>query len=296
MLIGHQNIFRRIEADAKAHRLHHAHLFLGPEQLGKTKTALALAVLLQGSSEESDAQKILIKRQILGGLDPDTLLFLDAGESLPIETIRSMLERLGQGHHSPYLIVILENMARLRPEATNALLKTLEEPHPGTVFFLTAHREEDVLPTIRSRVQTHFFHSVPEEEMLNLIEEHPLKDRLLFFALGRPGKLIRLRDDPAYLDAHESLFRDLSGAIENPRSSLIFALVRKYEGSELLPELLDILIRRVRGWLLSHSKPQALAHLDLIDVLERTENAKLALRNNVNSKLLLENLLLTFVP
>lgn len=293
MVVGNQKIQERIVADAIANHLHHAHLFLGPEQVGKTAMALTLAVQLQARMG-SDVESLLLKRHILSGLDADTLLFLDHGEPLPIEKIRELLERLGQGHHRPYLIVVLENLARLRTEAVNALLKTLEEPHPGTLFFLTANQEEDVLPTLRSRVQTHYFQTVPDLELLDLIPDHPLKDRLLFFAMGRPGKLIRLRDDLNYLDAHEALLRDVSAVLNEPRTSTVFALVRKYESSDLLPELLDILLRRVRSWLLTGIAPQVHNGLDLTRVLEQTEDAKIALRNNVNSKLLLENLFLTF--
>ena len=291
MLVGHQSIYERLKRDSQSGTLHHAHLFLGPEHVGKTKTAMNFANFLQGGEED-----VIVKRQLLQGLDPDTLLFLDDGESLPIESIRNVIERVNQGHSHPYLIVVIENLARLRPEAMNALLKTLEEPHPGTVFFLTANQEEDVLATIRSRAQTHFFQTVPDEEMTVLLDGHPLGERLFFFAMGRPGKLLRLKEDAGYLDAHETLLRDLSQFMDTPKTSSVFALVRKYEGSELVPELLDIVLRRVRGWMLTGTRPQVLGHLDLTHVLEQTEDAKMALRNNVNTKLLLENLFLTYIP
>ena len=290
-LVGHQKFVDELLRDSERGTLHHAHLFLGPEHVGKTKTALTAAVELQGASEN-----VIAKKQLLEGLDPDTLLFLDDGEGLGIEVVRSLVERSHQGHQKPYLVFVIENLGRLKPEACNALLKTLEEPHPGTVFLLTAHREEDVLPTIRSRTQVHNLQTLPDEAMEPLLEGHALSERLLFFAMGRPGKLLRLMEDSAYLEAHETLMRDLSDFLERPQMPKVFALTRAYESSELLPEFLDLLLRRTRVWLLSQSKPQALSHLDVSRVLDQTEDAKLALRNNVNAKLLLENLLLPFVP
>lgn len=291
MLVGHQSIFDTLLKDAARGSLAHAHLFLGPEHVGKTKTALSLAVQLQGASDQ-----VVAKKQLLEGLDPDTLLFLDTGEGLGIEEVRHLVERSNQGHQKPYLVVVLENLGRLKPEACNALLKTLEEPHPGTIFFLTAHQEDDVLPTIRSRAQVHFFQTLSDEALKPLLDGHPLSERFLFFAMGRPGKLIRLMEDPAYLDAHETLLRDLTEFLERPQIPQVFALTRKYESSPLLDEFLDVLLRRLRIFFLSKTPPQALAHLDLSRVLEQTEDAKLALRNNVNAKLLIENLLLPFVP
>lgn len=291
MLVGHTAIYDKLLEDASHDRLHHAQLFIGPEHVGKTKTALKLAVHLQGAEEN-----VLAKRQILEGLDSDTLLFLDAGEGLGIEEVRGILKRCSEGHQKPYLIVVIENIGRMKAESCNALLKTLEEPHPGTLFFLTAHREEDVLPTIRSRAHVNLFQTVSDAQLSGLLEGHPLSERLLFFAMGRPGKLIRLMNDSTYLDAHETLLRDLTEFMENPRASAVFPLTRKYESSELLEEFLDVLLKRVRHWLLRGDTPQVLSHLDLSRVLEQTEDAKLSLRNNVNAKLLLENLLLPFVP
>lgn len=290
-LVGHQSVVDQLLRDSARSTLHHAHLLIGPAHVGKTKTALTAAVELQGATES-----VIAKKQLLEGLDPDTLLFLDDGEGLGIETIRTLVERSNQGHQKPYLVAVIENLGRLKPEACNALLKTLEEPHPGTVFFLTAHHEEDVLPTIRSRTQVHTLQTLPEEALAPLLDGHPQSERLLFFAMGRPGKLLRLMEDSAYLEAHETLMRDLSGFLDRPQVPQVFALTRSYESSELLPEFLDLLLRRTRGWMLSQSQPQALSHLDLSRVLEQTEDAKLALRSNVNAKLLLENLLLPFVP
>ena len=114
--------------------------------------------------------------------------------------------------------------------------------------------------------------------------------------MGRPGKLLRLLQDSAYLEAHETVLRDITEFMERPQTAKVFSLTRKYESSELLSEFLDVLLRRCRVQLLSREPHQALAHLDFSRVLERIEDAKLALRNNVNAKLLLENLLLPFVP
>lgn len=291
MLVGHQLIVEKFKKDAASGTLHHAHLFVGPAHVGKTKTALTLAVTLQGVED-----KVFEKKHLLEGMDSDTLLFLDAGEGLGIEDVRGIVERCNQGHQKPYLIVIIENLGRLKAEASNALLKTLEEPHAGALFLLTANQEDDVLPTIRSRTQVHAFQTLPDDEMKPLLEGHPLSERLLFFAMGRPGKLLRLLQDSAYLEAHETVLRDITEFMERPQTAKVFSLTRKYESSELLSEFLDVLLRRCRVQLLSREPHQALAHLDFSRVLERIEDAKLALRNNVNAKLLLENLLLPFVP
>jgi DNA polymerase-3 subunit delta' len=186
------------------------------------------------------------------------------------------------------LIFIIENLGRMKVEAANALLKTLEEPGEGVLFFLTANREEDVLPTIRSRCSITTFQTVPESELKEMTAGHVFEEQLLFFTLGRPGKLRRLLDEPDYLTAHQEVLQDVLQFMENPQTARAFDLVRKYEGHALRGEMLDILLQRTRTWALARRLPMAL--------LEQVEAAKDQLKANVNTKLVLENLLLPFVP
>lgn len=272
-MIGHQSILDDLKAIGAAGKLHHAQLFIGPEHVGKSKTALLLSVFLQGAEGQ-----VILKKQILEGANPDTVLFLDAGEGLSIEEVRSIVERASQSHQYPYLIFVLENIGRMKVEAANALLKTLEEPGEDVLFFLTANNEEDVLPTVKSRCHSTYFQTVPESELKEMVNGHVFEDQLLFFAMGRPGKLKRLMEEPEYFVAHQTALQDVLKFLENPRVGSVFDLVRKYEGSELRGEMLDILLQRTRTW----------------DLMDRVEESKQLLKQNVNAKLVLENLLLTF--
>lgn len=272
-MIGHQTILADLKTLGASGKLHHAQLFIGPEHVGKTQTALLLSVFLQGAEEQ-----VILKKQILEGANSDTVLFLDAGEGLSIEEVRGIVERASQSHQYPYLIFVIENIGRMKVEAANALLKTLEEPGEGVFFFLTANNEEDVLPTVKSRCHTTYFQTVPESDLKTMIDGHVFEEQLLFFAMGRPGKLKRLMVDSEYFTAHQTILQDVLKFLENPRVGGVFDLVRKYEGSELRGEMLDILLQRTRTW----------------DLMDRVEESKRLLKQNVNAKLVLENLLLTF--
>jgi DNA polymerase III subunit delta' len=291
MLIGHEKIYNRLKAEVDAGILHHAHLFLGPECVGKTKAALNLAVYMQGA--EGDG---ILGRQILEGADADTLIFLDEGETLPIKTIRAIVERTGQTHNRPYLIVVIENIGRMRIESMNALLKTLEEPPAGIVFFLTANKEEDVIPTIRSRCRVNNFHTVSEKLLRKECDGHVFEEQLTMFAMGRPGKLKRLIDDGEYFEAHQEMYQEVNQFLDKPTTHDAFALIRKYEKSEMLQEVLDILLHRVRTFALAEQSPVVLEHLDFPAIMDNIEVVKQDLDRNVNTKLLLENLFLPFAP
>ncbi len=292
MLIGHQKIFEGLKAEVESGRLHHCQLFVGPRHVGKTKAALNLAISMQGA--EGD---VILKKQILEGADADTLIFLDDGETLPIKTVRAeIIERTSQTHRRPYLIVVIENIGRMKIEAMNALLKTLEEPHEGVVFFLTANKEEDIIPTIRSRARVTDFHTVSDKLLRGECAGNVYEEQLVMFAMGRPGKLKRLLEDSEYFEAHQEMYQAVNRFLEDPNEHGVFAMVRKYEKSELLQELLDILLHRVRTFALAGQSPVVLEHLDFTRVMDTIEVVKQDLDRNVNKKLLLENLLLPFAP
>jgi DNA polymerase-3 subunit delta' len=312
-LIGHHRQKEMLEAAARGGHLHHAQLFMGPKGLGKTTLALELTLTLQ-SEDLAFAEEGQIlnpyQKQILNGADPDTLLFLDKGENLPIKEVRKMIERLGQSHNRPHLVVVIENLGRMKVEALNAILKTLEEPHPGVQFFLTANRDEDVLPTILSRCQVTRFQSVGKEALHEVAQLHleellvnakaRAKERLeglteaqieqaIDFAMGRPGKLFRLLEEWDYFEAHIEMQNAMESFVRMPQASRAFAITRDYEKSELRQELLDILLHHVRTCALENRGER-----DWTDALEKIEQAKLDLSQNVNVRLTLETLLLSF--
>lgn len=290
MFVGHEKIFDRLKTLGLAGQLHPAQLFIGPEHVGKTKMALLLAVLLQGA-----ADNVILKKQIFEGVNSDTLLFLDDGENIPIESVRKIVERAHQSHALPYLIFVIENLGRMKVEAVNVLLKILEEPHENTLFLLTANQEDDVLPTLRSRCHLTQFQTVSDALLLPLCEGNVYSEQLLFFAMGRPGKLRRLLDDKEYFEAHQNILQDLAVFLENPNTPAAFELSRKYEVHPLLDEMLDVLLRRAYSFARSPKVPSMLSHLDFTFAVEHIESCKHGLKNNVNRKLLLDNLLLTFV-
>lgn len=295
MIVGHQQQWQQLQAWVHTQKLHHAQLFLGPKHVGKTTVATELSLLLQGV-KVGDPATVILKKQILEGLNADTFFYCDNGEALGIETIRHIVERAQESHALPALIFVLENIGRMKPEAANALLKTLEEPLRETYFFLTAHYEDDVLPTIASRCHITHFQTVSDALLREAFSDQPLSDEHLFFAMGRPGKLKRLLEDLEFFQSHQQILQDLTRFLENPTVPGVYELIRKYEEHPLLFENLDILLERGRTWLLAGRIPQVLQAMNFPDTLDKIEDSKMKLTQHINTKLVLENLLLPFVP
>jgi DNA polymerase III delta' subunit len=139
-------------------RVPHAYLFSGPVGAPLYDTALALAAALncqvargEGCGECDSCAKII------GGIHPDvvTLIREGAANIVPIESVRNqVIARIGlPPHEADVRVFIVEEATAMAPPAANALLKTLEEPPPRTLFILLTTAPEQLLPTIRSRCQ-----------------------------------------------------------------------------------------------------------------------------------------------
>jgi DNA polymerase-3 subunit delta' len=118
----------------------------------------------------------------------------ESKRNIPVDEIRAMQRRLTT---RPTLgerrVVIVDPADDLEPSASNALLKSLEEPPQGTFFLLVAHRIGRLLPTIRSRCRVLRFPSVPDDEIdAVLLREAPDADQAtraaaIAASAGSPG-------------------------------------------------------------------------------------------------------------
>lgn len=134
----------------------HAYLFSGPRGTGKTSTARILAKALncenlQGGEPCCECTPCV---DMEAGRSFD-LFELDAASNNGVDAVRDLIERTAVGSPGRTKVYILDEVHMLSPGASNALLKTLEEPPDHVRFVLATTDPQKVLPTIRSRTQ-HF--------------------------------------------------------------------------------------------------------------------------------------------
>lgn len=139
-------------------RLGHAYLLAGPPGIGRDRLALFLASLLLCDRPDltSDLPRpcgaCAACRKVAHGSHPDLVVVKPDGAMIKIHQIRDLRKSLSfcplEGQRR--VCVILE-AHKMNPDASNALLKTLEEPPERTHFFLTASSTGAVLPTVVSR-------------------------------------------------------------------------------------------------------------------------------------------------
>jgi len=188
-----------ITTDSRPHGL----LFVGVSGLGKRMLAYAFAEsMLCFNNKGNDGCQSC--KQFSVGAHPDfvEVKLLEDKKSLLIAQIR---ELVAGSAFAPVLgknkIVLIDDADTMTSEASNAILKLLEEPPVGWTIILLATHEERLLPTILSRVVTLRFNPLSEEEVIEAFLQHvDDKEHAKLFAKlseGSIGMAIKLYEDDA---------------------------------------------------------------------------------------------------
>jgi len=226
--------------------LHHAWIFHGPSGVGKCTTALELArIVLDPSIRPGELTEFRAPRTtetarlVDAGTHPDLCVVRKerAEESslaslrgrkqtnIPVDLLRELMlggevdgRRLDppvarsayRGHGK---VFVIDEAELLDEVGQNALLKTLEEPPPGTYIILVTTREDRLLPTIRSRCQRVPFGPLDDASMARWLATHPpakeldpdpeARAWLVRFAEGSPGAFVTAQRHGAHAMARE---------------------------------------------------------------------------------------------
>ncbi len=144
----------------------HAYLFSGPRGTGKTSTAriLAKALNCENLQKGEPCCECTPCVDMEAGRSFD-LFELDAASNNGVDAVRDLIERTAVGSPGRTKVYILDEVHMLSPGASNALLKTLEEPPDHVRFVLATTDPQKVLPTIRSRTQHFEFQLLTAQEL-----------------------------------------------------------------------------------------------------------------------------------
>ncbi|MFH1867862.1 MAG: DNA polymerase III subunit delta' [Candidatus Omnitrophota bacterium] len=205
---GQERAVEILRRSVQQERIAHAYLFLGPSGTGKKKTALEFAKLLNCESSGSDScghcsSCIKIEKSI----HPDvSVIFKDANLSfIPIDKIRDIQRRIAlKAFEAKYKIAIIADAEDMSEEASNCLLKVLEEPTPDTLLILTISSQRRIPATVISRCQIIRFRPLTIDEVNNiLIKDFSIEEKEAKFLSALSGasisKALILKDKDALL-------------------------------------------------------------------------------------------------
>ena len=268
---------------ARAARLPHALLVYGPRGIGKLALAERISqTILCESSGKKPCGSCDGCRWFLGGNHPDfrrvepealaKIAPADPDDEAPtakrtkqpsieikVDQVRELADFLYVRSHRGAMRVALVHPAEdMNENASNALLKGLEEPPAGAMFILVSHRPAQLLPTIRSRCVAIPVPIPPREAALGWLNDQGIKDaeRWLAYAGGAPLRaldyaaeaelLSRLLKAPGPVEVREDLER-LAEALQKialDRALTAFGLPQKYQTGQVA-----VTPEKARAWL-----------------------------------------------
>lgn len=342
--VGNERAVEMLRRSLRSGRMGHAYLFTGPAGVGKRTLALNFAMAVNCPGEPPPGQLwpdmpcglCSSCNKTAHGLHPDVVEInlqtqsLSAGEDvgkgkntpskeIKIDVIREMQATTGLSPHSGrWKVYVIDDADRMNEEASNCLLKTLEEPAPNTLIILLAPDQASVLPTISSRCL-----HVPLRPLSRTLVASSLVDMwgadeeqagtLAALSGGRLGTAVKMLNDREALTRRRAALEEmslLSGAPVSERINIAARLAKLFTDARTdLYAMLDLW----EGWwrdvlVVKASASELAANADQLPTLSSVANRTTAgraaeavkliqatrqqLLENVNPRLALESLTL----
>jgi DNA polymerase-3 subunit delta' len=328
-IIGHDWAVDLLRTAVLHGRIGHAYLLTGQAQVGKATLALTFAQALNCQSDYPESRPCGVCRPcqlIRAGRHPDVRHLVPeiSGRGTPsikIDQIRGLQKELTLGTiEARYKIALLEQFEAANASAANAFLKTLEEPPPNVILILTASEADALLPTISSRCRTLALRPLPtaviENALLTRWQIPSDESRLLaHLANGRIGWAVQATQDPALLQTRQEQMTLLTTLLTGRRVPRFQAAEQLAKQAETLPDLLQTWLswwRDLLVWQQGDGVPNPAVIINIDEVerlvayaqewsieqvqtgLKQTNLALWQLARNANTRLVIENLLLSY--
>lgn len=193
-LIGQDHAVAELKRAASGKSMTHAWLITGPPGSGRSTSALAFAAALV--CPNGGCGTCVDCLNAIAGVHVDIEHIVPEGIIYSIDDTKALIERAALApSRSHWHVIVIEDVDRFRNDAASVLLKSLEEPPPGTVWLLCAPTSDDVFETIRSRCRQVVLTSPTLESIAQqLTNRYGIeKDLALFSARAAQGHIGRAK-------------------------------------------------------------------------------------------------------
>jgi len=326
-ICGHEKVVNFLQGSIKNDRVSNAYIFTGLGSLGKTTVAekFAISLLCRDVPSSGSCGVCSECNQFKNRVHPDVYWLNRKNDektgklkrNITIEQVRELRGKLQQATLlGGYKIAIINGAESLNANGSNALLKILEEPSKNTVIIMIVKDVHALLPTIISRCQVLNFLPVASKGIEGFLDTGDNNHLISKLAHGRPGLAISFKNSPELLSQYQARiqqFLQLASVGISGRLDLVGELIDWSTDESLnikrLYELFEDWQLVVRDLILTQSDNKPfVSSIGASDSLEKIsskisftrlknfllgiKDAKVMLRGNVGSKMLIENLII----
>lgn len=274
-IIGQERPIRFLTQMLQKRSIPHAMLFTGIDGVGKQTTANALGMALNCLSPVgvSACGECHSCHKVISGAHPDMITIKPEGAFIKIDQVRALSRQLRFAPlEGNWRVVIINDAQAMNLEASNAILKILEEPPKGTVTILTASQTTDLLPTIVSRCQQIAFRPIPYEKVTEVLVELQGLDKqtattLAVSTKGSLGKALSV-DEEKWTIWRTGLVEQIASlSIKSIQPVFAFADALARD-KDRLADALEMIMTWVRDVLMCKVSPERIINKDFMTKIE----------------------------
>lgn len=269
-VVGQKAVTEALSGAISRNRIGHAYLFVGPRGTGKTSVARIFAHAINGFPYKIEDDYL-------------DIIEIDAASNTGVDNIRELREKaIIAPSEGQYKVYIIDEAHMLTKSASNALLKTLEEPPEHVVFILATTDAHKIPVTIASRAQVFNFQLADPATMLDHLqtiteqEGIAIDDDALELIVRRGEGSFRdslsILDQVATLSDERITAEYLSNMLGLPQVQIITNLLKSYREQDL-----DKLHTALRNLLNNGTKPEVIAGELINTILEQPHPAYIPL-------------------
>lgn len=262
--LGNAPVLESVKKQLAQGRLPNSMLFAGIPGIGKRTLARFISKAANCLNHAHDFCDVCSScKKINDNCHPDVRLILPEGQLIKIDQMRELSREVFfkpfEGRRRVYII---DEAEKMRLEAANSILKTLEEPPETTVLILISARPDDLLATIRSRCQIYQFVPLLPSAILQILsthygslrEEHPLLSQISGGSVGRALSLD--------LDVYQKIRHEMLDLIEVCTQDLLYTRALKLitplaKDKECFDNKIDVLYNLLHDLFLLKVDPNA---------------------------------------
>lgn len=284
-LIGNEQVKETLNNIIQNNNLTHSYMFVGPSGIGKTLFAKEFAkMILCQTNETKPCGKCKSCIELENNNNPDLIIIEPDNTTIKIEQIRQMqLKILEKPIISNKKVYIIKDADLMTRDASNCLLKTLEEPPSFITIIMTGTNESLFLNTIKSRCVKIAFSKIQDNLLKKFFEDNhgfTMNEALLKACEGSIEKALKVNEKKQDYEEAAKIFLN----IENYKLlDVINKLDFLYKNKENIYEILDYI-----NIILSS---KAINNLKYIRYIEAVEQTKKSLKQNSNYDMSIDNML-----